>query len=713
MENPEAHEPKRLKACDACKSRKVDLVHAHAARSGKSPAITATNGTLGDAMPSVNVQLLPDHAPPTPSAKEPNRAPTPSPPLPSLLYIDRLLASPHGVESVNEDKQFGFRGTGLFGGNYNLSFFSDSRLASLSARLGNTKVKDLVKRISSIINGRVKPADTVLTGPLSRRKGNFLAFEDREQAAKWINRNVPAPHIYEISSQMLTSCEVYYEKVHSVFPFLNRQSFEAAASSRELPTLLKRDKAWSALYHTVLALGCQHDGGGSYEPGTGRAWSLFSTSLALFPDLVTLPNSLNLLQATAAMAIYASSISCISIEHAIVSEGARRAQSLGYTTLSGEAQEGYQRTFWCLYTMEKVASFYFGRTSVFVDHDIACPFPLISETRLGDVDWSLSFVRHARLLSKALSSVFSVGVRGSSGLYYNATLEKLLDELEQWRLSIPLEARPGGTFRKEVLHQPLLQQVILWTHFLYHSSRLVFLRAFLQLTLSFPDIISPGRQSQLKTDIMVTSWAILELTTFIEVEPQTPLWVIAGVPVIALFVLFDLVVHSPRHPETDNNLALLDMAGGHFSRLQYASGGTLPGSLLTEFAYIAREYVNNVRLRGNEQVANDGTSLSDGAVWTAKGVGGQIGSSVPPADHGPEEGPSDPGPMQMGAMPLSAADDLYDLDADVFAGTDVMNLFNYFIPGIDPVFWPGTVSAEMYYPTQDPSPTDSSAAPQT
>lgn len=347
-------------------------------------------------------------------------------------------------------------------------------------------------------------------------------------------------------------------------------------------------------------------------------------------------------------------------------------------------------------------------------------------------------MRHARLLSKALSSVFSVGVRGSSGTYYNVTLEKLLDELEQWRLSIPLEARPGGTFRKEVLHQPVLQQVILWTHFLYHSSRLVFLRAFLQLTLSFPNIISPGRQSQLKTDIMVTSWAILELTTFIEVEPQTPLWychsqtkpvwkrlcwssseltcvsrVIAGVPVIALFVLFDLVVHSPRHPETDNNLALLDMAGGHFSRLQYASGGTLPGSLLTEFAYIAREYVNNVRLKGNEQGANDGSSLSDGAVWTAKGVGGQIGSSVPPADHGPEEGASDPGPMQMGAMPLSAADDLYDPDADVFAGTDVMNLFNYFIPGIDPVFWPGTVSAEMYYPTQDPSPTDSSAAPQT
>jgi hypothetical protein len=70
---------------------------------------------------------------------------------------------------------------------------------------------------------------------------------------------------------------------------------------------------------------------------------------------------------------------------------------------------------------------------------------------------------------------------------------------------------------------------------------------------------------------------------------------IAGIPIMALFVLFDLVIHNPRHIETGNNLALLDMAGGHFSRIQYASNGTLPGSLITDFAYIAREYANNFR----------------------------------------------------------------------------------------------------------------------
>jgi hypothetical protein len=47
------------------------------------------------------------------------------------------------------------------------------------------------------------------------------------------------------------------------------------------------------------------------------------------------------------------------------------------------------------------------------------------------------------------------------------------------------------------------------------------------------------------------------------------------------------------HPETRNNLSLLDVAAGHFSLLEYKSGGLLPASLLTEFAHIARQYVRD------------------------------------------------------------------------------------------------------------------------
>ena len=60
-------------------------------------------------------------------------------------------------------------------------------------------------------------------------------------------------------------------------------------------------------------------------------------------------------------------------------------------------------------------------------------------------------------------------------------------------------------------------------------------------------------------------------------------------------MIFDLVLSYPNHRETNSNLALLDVAGGHFSRIEYASAGWLPGSLITEFSYIAREYINSCK----------------------------------------------------------------------------------------------------------------------
>lgn len=69
--------------------------------------------------------------------------------------------------------------------------------------------------------------------------------------------------------------------------------------------------------------------------------------------------------------------------------------------------------------------------------------------------------------------------------------------------------------------------------------------------------------------------------------------VLGSMPLSALFILFDFVVHNPSHPETQSNLSLLGIAAGYFYRLEYASGGSLPSSLLSDFAHIARQYVQD------------------------------------------------------------------------------------------------------------------------
>lgn len=79
------------------------------------------------------------------------------------------------------------------------------------------------------------------------------------------------------------------------------------------------------------------------------------------------------------------------------------------------------------------------------------------------------------------------------------------------------------------------------------------------------------------------------------------------IPLSALFILFDFVVHNPSHPETNTNLALLDVAAGYFSRLEYATGGSLPSSLLSDFAHIARQFVRDVQ-SGKRVVTTDAPS---------------------------------------------------------------------------------------------------------
>jgi hypothetical protein len=65
---------------------------------------------------------------------------------------------------------------------------------------------------------------------------------------------------------------------------------------------------------------------------------------------------------------------------------------------------------------------------------------------------------------------------------------------------------------------------------------------------------------------------------------------LVSMPLSATFILFDFVVQHPNHPETKQSVSLLGVAAGYFCRLEYASEGFLPGSLLYEFFDVARQY---------------------------------------------------------------------------------------------------------------------------
>jgi hypothetical protein len=185
--------------------------------------------------------------------------------------------------------------------------------------------------------------------------------------------------------KLTVDISAYYEQVHPIFPHLDRSSFDSTVSSGNLSNILVTDPAFSALYHSVLALGCLHDGGGSFEPGKGKAWELFSVALAQLPSLPRSANSLVALQAMTTAAVYALGIPCLSIEERILTETARMAQDLAPILSKGPSAKIYHRIFWVIYALEKTSSFHFGRSSVgrlvpFSEIYTHCPRPSMTPT---------------------------------------------------------------------------------------------------------------------------------------------------------------------------------------------------------------------------------------------------------------------------------------------------------------------------------------------
>lgn len=73
--------------------------------------------------------------------------------------------------------------------------------------------------------------------------------------------------------------------------------------------------------------------------------------------------------------------------------------------------------------------------------------------------------------------------------------------------------------------------------------------------------------------------------------------ILAIIPLSALFILFDFVVHHPTDPDIRGHLTLLDIVAGHFSQLDHASNGAIKSSYLSGFSHMARQYVQSIPKR--------------------------------------------------------------------------------------------------------------------
>lgn len=160
-----------------------------------------------------------------------------------------------------------------------------------------------------------------------------------------------------------------------------------------------------------------------------------------------------------------------------------------------------------------------------MDSDIFCPIPVVPEATIGDFNWFLHIVRIGRFLSRAYSSLFSVGVSGNSNSYYLDVISQLHVELEAWRTSLPDTGfKPGGLVRPHAVNGPLPRSLSLVVHYLYHSIFLTLSRTTLAYLPASQDSATMQNKASSMKSILSASRCILELATMIEVEPYTVTW---------------------------------------------------------------------------------------------------------------------------------------------------------------------------------------------
>ncbi|KAL3450226.1 hypothetical protein BJX65DRAFT_24554 [Aspergillus insuetus] len=519
---------------------------------------------------------------------------------PGTLLVDVLLDTrPERETCVNGNSLVKTQEN--YVGSSGIAFFSEQRIGSISSRLGHPRFQNLLRKVEDTINTRMD----------RNKSGSSESLMKRDP----LSTEVP---VSKHSSRSFINA--FFEHIHPIFPFLDRQSFEDKAFDEQCQKFCEEDHPFSALYHTVLALGCQYHGGGSFRSGLGMAWKLFNVAFNLLPEILTRSGTLVHAQAVTAMAIMAHNSACLDLGYFLTTEAARMAQYLGIgrKVYRDDNPLTCQRTFWVIYILEKTLSFTCGRDSALNDANVSTTVPHIPESIIDGLVWFHTMCRFSRLLSRMQSTLFNI----SSSLLPPASLQSITDafslDLERWRQPINDWFRPGHSFQTFCAAESKAMSVKLRVQYHYYGALIALARV--RLRTSQNEAIHNRLDSENR--LLGASRTVIELTRYIDVEPYIPNWILLSLPLSALFILFDFTIHHPFHEQTKANLALLGVVSGYFCRLEYATGGSLQTSGLSELAHIAWQYISELESGSISQTTGETPALpysqSDGApvVWT-------------------------------------------------------------------------------------------------
>ncbi|CZR53549.1 uncharacterized protein PAC_03428 [Phialocephala subalpina] len=412
------------------------------------------------------------------------------------------------------------------------------------------------------------------------------------------------PEIYT-----LIDYAAYFREFETVFSFVCRTAFEADLRAYFNPNAKAPEcPASYALRHVVYAGGkrsiIKNNSAAAFDEIHAQSWPYFENALYVHTDLLYSKCSITAVQALMAMSIYVEGIGCPSLEYMLCSNAVRLAQSKGlhrqppiaWNLPESEVQQR-KWLFWAIYCYDKHISYRSGRPSAIEDDTITCSIPTsIPPGSNHDIIWCTNVIKLTYILSAVMKYIQTLQNKETKTKDILKPVEALNARIIEWKKQVPFPFQPDEDIVVSGLSPKVHIYCVLFMRFHYYGTLVALNSAFV-----YPWIFANRKrehdrlfQDQVRrsTDLVVeASREIIKNTKYVDIDYACPVWLAFYYPMVGLINLFIHVLRYPTLSSVQMDLALIDIATGHFARVGYTSSHSISFPFARELARLAHEAV--------------------------------------------------------------------------------------------------------------------------
>ncbi|KAE8141779.1 hypothetical protein BDV38DRAFT_268086 [Aspergillus pseudotamarii] len=390
----------------------------------------------------------------------------------------------------------------------------------------------------------------------------------------------------------------YFENSRdSVFGVVLRSSFESRLRIHfQNASRPDEDVAWYALRNAVYAIGrrvaVSVDGTRDFAEIQSESLRFFHNAFSALVVMVFTQTS------------FAELLGSPAVEYMLCASAVRLAQSKGLHRQPSRAwnlprSEVVHRNwvFWASYCYDKNIALRSGRPSAFDDDEISCEIPNeLPDGSRSDIQVVIAAIEHAKICAKISKQLLSARAFNQSPKSLLDTMETLEDKLRMWRNSLPDHL----TLAKQNDYRPLnnssqCKANTLRLHYLYWGSVIAlnanFHYPWISSLLTRQEPFLEDRMLKSSTRAAEASRQILWTLQDTELDTSSSSPIVFYFPMLAVINLFIYILQTPTLETVESDLALLDLAAGHFAKVHFLTSSQVSFTFAREIVGLANKAV--------------------------------------------------------------------------------------------------------------------------